>query len=110
MIESKEFNDKSAYFPDGYRKKKNEVVSPRALKHIQELEEIALQGKMRAILCFIIQRKDVSLFQTSNLDPIYKEAVYKAHQNGVEINTLQVQWTRNGECYFIRNDLPISLC
>ena len=110
LIESKEFNDKIAYFPDGYRKKKNEVVSPRALKHIQELEEIALQGKIRAILCFIIQRKDVSLFQTSNLDPIYKEAVYKAHQNGVEIKTLQVEWRRNGECYFIKNDLPLNLC
>ena len=27
--------DGVSYFPEGYRKKKNDVISPRALKHIQ---------------------------------------------------------------------------
>lgn len=108
-LEHKNFNEKIAYFPDGYRKNSTDVVSPRALKHIQELEEIAITGKVRAILCFIVQRNDVKQFQTSNIDLIYKEAVYKASQNGVEIITIQVEWTTQGKCYFVRNDLPIFL-
>ena len=109
LIQSKKWNEKIAYFPDGYRKNSTAVVSPRALKHIQELEEIAKSGKVRAILCFVVQRTDVSHFQTSNIDLTYKEAVYKAWQNGVEITTIQVSWRENGECYFERNNLPISL-
>ena len=109
QLEHKNFNEKIAYFPDGYRKNSTDVVSPRALKHIQELEEIAITGKVRAILCFIVQRNDVKQFQTSNIDLIYKAAVYKASQNGVEIITIQVEWTNQGKCYFVRNDLPIFL-
>lgn len=109
FIQSKKWNEKIAYFPDGYRKNSTAVVSPRALKHIEELEEIAKSGKVRAILCFVIQRTDVSHFQTSNIDLTYKEAVYKAWQNGVEIKTIQVSWRENGECYFVSNSLPISL-
>ena len=108
-IENKKFDEKIAYFPDGYRKNSTDVVSPRALKHIQELEEIAKKGTVRAILCFIIQRNDVKHFQTSNIDLIYKDAVYQASLNGVEIKTIQVEWTNQGQCYFIRNDLPIVL-
>lgn len=104
-----DFNQKIAYFPDGYRKKSTDVVSPRALKHIQELETIATTTDTRTILCFIIQRDDACCFQPSNIDLIYKEAVIKAHQNGVEIKTIQVKWTPEGECYFVRNDLPINL-
>ena len=102
------FNEKISYFPDGYRKKATDVVSPRALKHIEELEKIA-QSDIRAILCFVIQRNDVKHFQTSNLDLIYKDAVYKAWKNGVEITTIQVEWDEFGICHFIRNNLPISL-
>jgi DNA-binding sugar fermentation-stimulating protein len=104
-----DFNQKIAYFPDGYRKKSTDVVSPRALKHIQELETIATTTETRTILCFIIQRVDACCFQPSNIDLTYKEAVIKAHNNGVEIKTIQVRWTEQGECYFVRNDLPIYL-
>jgi DNA-binding sugar fermentation-stimulating protein len=106
---NKEFCEKIAYFPEGYRKKNTDVVSPRALKHIQELEEVVKNGEVRAILCFIVQRSDASSFQTSDTDLIYKEAVYQASTKGVEIRTIQVEWTKDGKCYFIRNDLPISL-
>lgn len=109
IINKKSFHEKISYFPDGYRKNSVDVVSPRALKHIQELEEIALSGNSRAILCFIIQRNDVIQFQTSNIDLTYKEAVNKAYRNGVEIKTIQVEWNKSGECYFVRNDLPIHL-
>ena len=108
MEEAKQ-DDKIAYFPDGYRKNSTDIVSPRALKHINELKEIVTTSEKRGILCFIIQRTDVKQFQPSNIDLIYKEAVIDAWKSGVEIKTLQVEWNRNGECVFIRNDLPICI-
>lgn len=110
LIESKEWNQKIAYFPDGYRKNKNDPVSPRALKHIQELEKISLEGKYKCYLLFIIQRTDVEYFQTSVIDSIYKEAVVSAANNGVGILTLQVNWNKeDGKAYFYSNNLPIKL-
>ena len=108
-IEEANQDDKISYFPDGYRKNSTAVVSPRALKHINELKEIVTTTDKRAILCFIIQRTDVKQFQPSNIDLVYKEAVIDAWKSGVEIKTLQVEWNREGECVFIRNDLPINL-
>jgi sugar fermentation stimulation protein A len=108
-IKNKNFHDKIAYFPDGYRKNNTDVVSPRALKHIQELEKIAKTSETRAILCFIIQRSDASCFQPSNIDLTYKKAVQSAWLNGVEIKTLQVEWNKQGTCNFVRNNLPIYL-
>lgn len=105
------FNEKIAYFPDGFRKKlkENEVVSPRALKHIHELELLVKFYSKRAILCFMIQRSDVNVFQTSHIDPIYRDAVYKAWINGVEIKAIQLEWSQDGKCTFVRNDIPIIL-
>ena len=57
----------------------------------------------------IAKDNDVKHFQTSNVDLIYKKAVYDAHQNGVEIKTIQVEWTKDGRCHFVKNDLPIQL-
>ena len=108
-IENMKYNEKISYFPDGYRKSSVDVVSPRALKHIQELEIIANTTEKRAILCFVIQRTDIKQFQPSNIDLTYKAAVQKAWLNGVEIKTIVTEWTSDGKCYFVRNDLPICL-
>lgn len=105
----RKWNEKVAYFPDGYRKKKSDTVSPRAVKHIQELQKIReKEPKLRCILLFVIQRNDVNRFQPSVIDPIYREAVIKAHKVGVEIRTLQVCW-KDGICYYMNNNLPINL-
>ena len=109
IINNAKFDEKIAYFPDGFRKKSKDVISPRALKHIKELEMLAKTTNIRAILCFIIQRSDTNVFQTSHIDPIYREAVYKAWKNGVEIKTIQVEWKKEGNCTFLRNDMPILL-
>ena len=110
FINEKNFNEKIAYFPDGYRKNKKDPISPRALKHIQELEKIFLEGEYKCYLLFIVQRTDVSSFQTSVIDPIYKEAVLKASNNGVKILVLQVDWNKEiGKAYFFSNNLPIIL-
>lgn len=104
----RDFNTKVAYFPDGYRKKSTDVVSPRALKHIQELTYIKSNSKTRCLMCYVIQRNDVNRFQPSVIDQEYREAVKQAIKSGVEIITLVVSWNRNGEANFVRDDLPIT--
>ena len=103
------FDSKVAYFPDGYRKKQTDTVSPRALKHISELTVIKRRSKTRCIMCYVIQRTDVNRFQPSVIDPEYREAFMEAVKAGVEIITMVVGWSRDGEAYFIRDDLPISI-
>lgn len=105
----RDFHSKVAYFPDGYRKKTSDPVSPRALKHIRELTLIKKETATRCIMCYVIQRNDVNRFQPSVIDPEYRDAFKKAMETGVEIITLVVSWNRNGEATFIRDDLPITL-
>ena len=101
---NEETNEMISFFPDGYRKSKKEVVSPRALKHIQELEELKIEKKdnIRCILCFVIQRNDISSFMLSENDQIYKNAVLKAKCNGVEIRQVVFEWYSNGEAHYIK--------
>jgi len=86
------WDQKVAYFPDGYRKKMSDPVSPRALKHVQELQRIKQMSRTRCILCFIIQRDDVSCFSPSRVDPEYRAAVMEAMANGVEVVAVVVRW------------------
>ena len=106
---NRDSNSKVAYFPDGYRKKTSEPVSPRALKHIRELTLIKNETPIRCIMCYVIQRTDVNRFQPSVIDPEYRAAFKEAIETGVEIITMVVSWNRNGEATFIRDDLPITL-
>jgi len=106
--DDREQKSKIAYFPDGYRKKSTDVVSPRALKHITELTLIKKESKTRCIMCYVIQRDDVEYFQPSIIDPVYREAVKLAIESGVEIITMIVKWTKDGNAYFIKDNLPIT--
>ncbi len=107
--DNRSVDSKVAYFPDGYRKKSTDTVSPRALKHIQELTLIKRESKTRCIMCYVIQRTDVSSFQPSIIDPEYRTAFYEAMNSGVEIITMVVQWTREGKAYFVRDNLTINI-
>ncbi len=101
-------NTKVAYFPDGYRKKKSDPVSPRALKHIQELKELKQEHPdYRCVLIFVIQRPDVAYFQASVVDPLYKKSLYNAFRAGVEVIPIQVSWNQCGQCHY-HNTLPYS--
>ena len=108
-FDNRDINSKVSYFPDGYRKKTTDTISPRALKHINELALIKRMSKTRCIMCYVIQRTDVDRFQPSIIDPEYKKAFIKAVNSGVEIITMVVQWTREGEAYFIKDNLHISI-
>jgi DNA-binding sugar fermentation-stimulating protein len=103
----REPNSKIAYFPDGYRKKSSDPVSPRALKHMRELTTIKKESKTRCIMCYVIQRTDVDRFTISMIDPEYKECVKKGMEIGVEIMVLVVEWRKTGEAYFVTDQLPL---
>ena len=109
LYDDREFDSKVAYFPDGYRKKTEDTVSPRALKHIKELTLIKRESKTRCIMCYVIQRTDVESFQPSIIDPEYRDAFYTAMDAGVEIITLVIGWTREGNAYFARDNLKINV-
>ena len=106
--DNRQVDSKVAYFPDGYRKKSADPVSPRALKHIRELTLIKRESKTRCIMCYVIQRTDINRFQPSIIDPEYRHAVKNAIDAGVEIITLVIRWTKEGKAYFVRDDLPIT--
>ena len=107
--DDRDINSKIAYFPDGYRKKTEDTVSPRALKHIKELTYLVKQEpKTRCIMCYVIQRTDCLSFQPSYLDLHYRSAFFEAVKEGVEIITLVVSWNSNGEAYFVKDNLPIN--
>jgi len=108
VYDTRPINSKVAYFPDGYRKKSADPVSPRALKHIRELTLIKKESKTRCIMCYVIQRVDVNRFQPSIIDPEYRAACKEALDAGVEIITLVVKWLPDGNAYFVRDDLPIT--
>ena len=106
----RDFNSKVAYFPDGYRKKSTDTVSPRALKHIRELMFIKKHSKTRCIMCYVIQRTDVNCFTASIIDQEYKNAFNDAMNSGVEIITIVVKWNKennNANAEFICDNLSI---
>ena len=67
-------------------------VSPRALKHVQELQTIALDGKIKACLLFIVQRTDVNRLRITTTDPVYRQAVIEAKEKGVLMKAFSIRW------------------
>lgn len=108
------FEDKIAIFPDCGRKLQKKPISERALKHIQELQNIKLQNSdnIECLLLFIIQREDVNSFTVSCLDPIYKKAIEEGFNNNVKIQAVKIKWVYNLEnkfasAYLMNNNLQI---
>ena len=95
------------FFQKDIAKKKTDVVSPRALKHIQELQKIKEDHpEYRTILCFVVQRSDATSFKISDNDPIYKEAIKEAQTKGVQLIAIQILWDETGKAVF-GGHLPI---
>jgi len=66
-----------AVFPD--------AVSSRGTKHLQELMTMVDQGH-RAVLCFCVQRDDVSQVRPADaIDPVYGRTLRAAIGHGVEV-------------------------
>ncbi len=62
-----------------------DAVTKRGLKHLQELTEMVRQGH-RAVMLFLIQRSDGSLFKPADhIDPAYARGLRAAYEAGVEV-------------------------
>ena len=95
-------NEKIAIFPFG--KRKVELLSPRALKHVESLTNLVKDHT--CVLLFIVQRTDVDRFTITKLDPIYKTAVAVAKDAGVLIKAISVRWD-NQRVYFEKDLLIV---
>lgn len=74
-----------ALFPD--------AVTTRGKKHLETLIKVKKQD-MRAVMLYIIQRADVSVFAPAKeIDPEYAKTLKKAFESGVEIIPMQVKVT-----------------
>lgn len=104
-------NDKVAIFPDGFRKKQTDPVSPRALKHVQELQHICESsgGTITCMMLFVCQRNDCNRFTISKLDPIYREAIVSALNAGVIIRCIAIEWVNDGADAELIGELPLDL-
>lgn len=100
--------DKIAYFPDGYRKKADEAISPRALKHVQHLTRLCKEPDTVCVLLFVVQRQDCIKFQPTKNDPLYRKAVYEASAEGVKVLAHCVSWTEDGTAVWGKL-LPLNL-
>ena len=103
------YDEKTAYFPEGYCKKKNDPISPRALKHIQELQKLKQERPdTRCVLCFVINRHDIEEFKINENDPLYQKAVQEAWMSGVEIVVVCIMWSKKVGRLVTKN-IPINL-
>ena len=103
---------RTAVFPDGYQGKKGLCVSPRALKHLQELVKIKKtlnKGPIEHIpmLVFVVQREDCGAFSPNfDKDPVYSKALKDAYDNGLLVKVVMLKLsTKNVK--FIK-ELPIK--
>ncbi|MGZ2371568.1 DNA/RNA nuclease SfsA [Ancylomarina sp. YFZ004] len=88
-----------ARFPDS--------VTTRGKKHLETLMRVKAEG-MRAVMFYVIQRSDVSIFGPAwDIDPNYAEALKKAVDSGVEVFAYQAKVTPEG--IDLVKQLPIDL-
>ena len=74
-----------ALFPDS--------VTTRGQKHLKTLIEVKTKG-MRAVMLYIIQRSDVSIFApATEIDPQYSKMLKEAVEAGVELIAMQAKVT-----------------
>ena len=88
-----------ARFPD--------AVTTRGKKHLDELIQLKKEG-IRAVMLYIIQRSDVSVFAPANhIDPDYADTLRKAYEEGVEIIPIRVKVSPKN--IIIDKELPFDL-
>jgi len=88
-----------ARFPDS--------VTTRGKKHLETLMRVKAQG-MRAVMFYVIQRSDVSIFGPAwDIDPNYADALKKAVDSGVEVFAYQAKVTPKG--IDLLKQLPVDL-
>lgn len=81
-------DEKKAIFPD--------AVTARGLKHLRELQSVAMQGG-RAVIFFCIQRNDPVAFRPAHeIDSAYANELKQAVENGVDAIAYKADVTPEG--------------
>jgi DNA-binding sugar fermentation-stimulating protein len=93
-----------AIFPYG-TSRKYELVSPRALKHIKNLEAYSLTKSYKTFMIYITMRDDVEAIKISELDVEYRKAVFAAKEHGVTLLGYSIRWEE--ERAYLNKILPI---
>lgn len=90
--------ERRAVFPEGFRKKLDEPVSPRAVKHAQVLQRLLTAADTEACyLLYTVPRTDCGDGMTINVrDPIYYSAVRSAVRAGVRIRAFALNYSLDG--------------
>ncbi len=101
-------SEKIALFPDGYRKKKDDAVSPRATKHLENLAAL-VRGGGRAYCVFLCQRIDAVHFEPAALDAVYTAAFKSAVAAGVEARCYVVAWKEGFTAASFYKEIPVIL-
>ena len=114
--------EKIALFPDGYRKKKEDAVSPRATKHLDNLATLfrggdgrtssnpgSAQQSDRAYCVFLCQRTDAVRFEPAALDAVYTTAFKSAVAAGVEVRCYVAGWKEGFVAATFYTELPVVI-
>jgi len=94
----------NAIFPYG-TSRKYELVSPRALKHIKNLEAYTLKKSYKTFMIYITMRDDVEAIKISELDIEYRKAVFTAKEHGVNLLGYSIRW--ENEKAYLNKVLPV---
>ncbi len=90
-----------AIFPDGYRKKITDTISPRAVKHAECLSELVKRPDTHmCVLFFIVSRNDCETLLINPKDPIYCDALKKAQSAGVQLRACSLSYSLDGRLLF----------
>ena len=91
-------NERCAVFPEGYRKKITDTISPRAVKHAHTLKELLTHENTEAcVLLYMVPRNDcVKGLKINHTDPIYHTAVKEAQEAGVQLKAFALNYSIDG--------------
>ncbi len=106
-IGNKDNYKRASIFPDGWQYKKGDVVSDRALKHVNAL----IKGVKQGIKCYnfyFCLRDDVTYFRPNyEKDKIFADNLKKAKENGVIIKAFKLKFLKNNIQF--KGEIPVIL-
>jgi DNA-binding sugar fermentation-stimulating protein len=102
--------NRCSVFPEGFRKKKTDPFSPRAVKHAETLAELLkLPDTEAAYLVYLVSRDDCCQGLNINpSDPVYCAAIRDAMAAGVKVCVFGVKYGLDGCIEFV-DELKFSV-
>jgi len=106
IIENDE-DGRVAIFPYGSKNAKTQVVSSRAIKHVEELRNEVKKDNVRAAVLFFVSRDDCQSFRAGEeCDELFAKVLRRASDGGVKI--LAVDWKVKDDEIWMGKQLPVK--